>query len=274
LSTLVQLSKNEIDRSYVKNSFMTILDDEFTIRNISDTIDLSVTFRGAAGVTFQPSVISLPKNSEQRITVHFSPVEINKLANGVNVVRAILDITSNTPITTPTPPIEQPPTPPTSTIPLNAWKEQRYHGSPMGDDSTPLATIFSRAPVLTQTVSRINYSGNNIPAPTTVRWEGRFTFDAAPYEFAITTDDGMRMWIDGTLIFDEWRMQGTPTFTRVVNMTAGEHDLRVEYFNGTNVGAAAVSFYKVVNSGSPSSIGGGGSSGGVFGAGSRVQEAE
>jgi hypothetical protein len=47
----------------------------------------------------------------------------------------------------------------------------------------------------------------------------------------------MRVWIDGVLLIDEWGNQ-LATFTASRALTAGAHDLRIEYFE-TNQGAVA-----------------------------------
>jgi len=41
-----------------------------------------------------------------------------------------------------------------------------------------------------------------------VRWEGNFDFkESTQYGFAATTDDGMRVYLDGRLIIDAWKNQ-------------------------------------------------------------------
>ena len=43
-----------------------------------------------------------------------------------------------------------------------------------------------------------------------VRWSGQVKVtSSAPYTFYATTDDGVRLWIDGHLIIDKWVNQGS-----------------------------------------------------------------
>ncbi len=44
------------------------------------------------------------------------------------------------------------------------------------------------------------------------------------------TDDGMRVWVDGALLIDQWRDQSPTTFTASRPMSAGTHEVRVEWF--------------------------------------------
>ena len=89
--------------------------------------------------------------------------------------------------------------------------------------------------------------GRGAPAPGmpvdnfSVRWTRQLSFPITqPYRFVLRSDDGVRLWIDGVLIIDAWHMAtGTP-FTRDVNLTAGWHAFRIEYYEGS--GDAYVQF--------------------------------
>jgi glucose/arabinose dehydrogenase len=75
--------------------------------------------------------------------------------------------------------------------------------------------------------------GTGAPAPGvpvdnfTVRWEGTFAFPAGARTFTATSDDGIRVWVDGVLIIDRWTTVGTSRATRT--LTAGVHTVRVDY---------------------------------------------
>jgi hypothetical protein len=60
------------------------------------------------------------------------------------------------------------------------------------------------------------------------------------YTFYVGSDDGVRVWIDGTLVLDKWagRAYTVDTFTRF--LTAGNHTVKINYFEHT--GSARVSF--------------------------------
>ncbi|GAA4391287.1 PA14 domain-containing protein [Hymenobacter koreensis] len=68
-----------------------------------------------------------------------------------------------------------------------------------------------------------------------VRWTG---FLYAPvsgeYTFHLEVDDGMRVWLDGRKIMDEWRYQPVMMASRRVQLEGGRvYALRVDYFQGS-----------------------------------------
>ncbi|MBC7447150.1 MAG: OmpA family protein [Hymenobacteraceae bacterium] len=65
-----------------------------------------------------------------------------------------------------------------------------------------------------------------------VRWTGAIRAPVSgTYTFLISTDDGMRVWLGGKQIFNEWRPQSPSSFTTQVTLRAGEfYPLRVDYY--------------------------------------------
>jgi hypothetical protein len=72
-----------------------------------------------------------------------------------------------------------------------------------------------------------------IPGMPGTFWTARFTqvryFPQGVYQFVARVDDGIRIFVDGTLIMDQFREQSTRTFTSEVNFGAGNHTIVVEY---------------------------------------------
>jgi PKD repeat protein len=62
------------------------------------------------------------------------------------------------------------------------------------------------------------------------RWVKTQSFAAGSYTFTATADDGIRVYLDGTLIIDQWRDQAPTTYTATRQVTAGNHELKVEYY--------------------------------------------
>ena len=72
------------------------------------------------------------------------------------------------------------------------------------------------------------------------RYTRRLAFEDGLYRFTVTVDDGARFWIDGTLVIDAWRDQVVTTYQADRQLNAGDHDLRLEYYNRT--GRALIQF--------------------------------
>lgn len=66
-----------------------------------------------------------------------------------------------------------------------------------------------------------------------VRWTRQVCVPGRPYTFYLTADDGVRFYIDTTLIIDAWRLQSATTIRQPVDLTAGCHNFRLEYFQAT-----------------------------------------
>lgn len=80
--------------------------------------------------------------------------------------------------------------------------------------------------------------GTGSPDPTmgvdsfSVRWTGQITPTySETYTFYTTTDDGVRLWVNGVLIIDHWVNQGPTTWTGTIALTAGvPASVQMEYY--------------------------------------------
>ncbi len=62
------------------------------------------------------------------------------------------------------------------------------------------------------------------------------------YEFTITLDDGVRVYIDGNRVFDEWFNGGRRTKTFNASVNQGQHQIRVEFYEATGQAAIAIAW--------------------------------
>ena len=81
-----------------------------------------------------------------------------------------------------------------------------------------------------------------------VRWTRTVTFEEGTYRFRATVDDGIRLFIDGMLVIDEWRDGAQREVTADRRLTAGPRALRVEYYERSGVAVARVRWEKVSSS--------------------------
>jgi len=63
---------------------------------------------------------------------------------------------------------------------------------------------------------------------------------AGTYRFKLGSDDGAKLWIDGSLKIDRWYDTGLTWTEKDVYLTAGWHNFRIDYYE--NSGGAAVGF--------------------------------
>lgn len=108
---------------------------------------------------------------------------------------------------------------------------------------------LSGAPALTINNVQINFNwGTGSPDPAippdhfSVRWTRNQWFDAGTYRFSAKSDDGIRFWVGGTLLIDEWRDQPPAGFDANMTLAAGNYPLRVEYYENTGGALAMVSW--------------------------------
>ncbi|MCB0131242.1 MAG: alpha/beta fold hydrolase, partial [Caldilineaceae bacterium] len=73
------------------------------------------------------------------------------------------------------------------------------------------------------------------------RWTRNVSFEANAYRFSVEVAGGVRLWLDGQLLLDDW--VSAPVRVRTVDtplLTAGSHALRVEYNKSSGNGALRV----------------------------------
>lgn len=68
-----------------------------------------------------------------------------------------------------------------------------------------------------------------------VRWTRTVYLSGGTYRFYARVDDGVRVWVDGVLIIDQWRDGAVRTFSADRTLAAGNHDIQVEYYDRIQV---------------------------------------
>lgn len=94
--------------------------------------------------------------------------------------------------------------------------------------------------ILSRTDAQIDFRWDGqSPAPGvnreyfSVRWTGKlFAPTSGIYKFSALVDDGIRVWVGGRKVIDEWRKQDDSKFVGQITLKAGQsYDLRVDYYN-------------------------------------------
>lgn len=69
--------------------------------------------------------------------------------------------------------------------------------------------------------------------PLSVRWTGEINAPlAGEYDFCFTCDDGCRLFIDGKMVLEDWTSHAMKDDRVTVQLTAGKHHLKAEYYDG------------------------------------------
>jgi hypothetical protein len=104
-----------------------------------------------------------------------------------------------------------------------------------------------------RTDATVNFDwGTTIPAGTTlggentfsVRWTGQVEAPiGGTYTFTTTSDDGVRLWVCGTQIINNWTDHAPTDNSGTITMTAGQKcAIRMEYYENTGGAVAKLSW--------------------------------
>lgn len=121
------------------------------------------------------------------------------------------------------------------------------HSDPTWQASYWNNTSLSGSPVLQRSENNINYEWwSNAPAPGvnadyfSARWTRYIDVTPGVYRFTVTSDDGIRVWVDNKLVIDQWNVHPSTTYTGDVLMGEGHHLIKVEYFEEGGLAVAKV----------------------------------
>ncbi len=110
---------------------------------------------------------------------------------------------------------------------------------------------FSVPPSLVRTDAVVNFNwGNGSPDPSisTDHFIARWTGAVQPqfnetYTFYTTTDDGVRLWVNGQLIIDEWVDQGPTEWSGSINLVAQQrYNIQMDYYENGGGAEALLSW--------------------------------
>ena len=74
-----------------------------------------------------------------------------------------------------------------------------------------------------------------------VRFTRQRYYDRGLYRFYVKVDDGVRVWVDGVMVIDQWHDTAPKTYSADRQLSAGTHTLQIDYYQ--NTGFAQVTFW-------------------------------
>jgi LysM repeat protein len=133
------------------------------------------------------------------------------------------------------------PVPPPPPPPAGTWLAQYYNNRDLAG-----------APVLERREANLSFNwGFSSPAPSvfpdnfSARWTRTFNMAGGTYRIAIRTDDGARVYIDGILVIDAWKIQAVTSYSADVVLAAGNRTFTVEYFEAEGVSEISITSTKL-----------------------------
>ncbi|HSE56879.1 MAG TPA: PKD domain-containing protein [Candidatus Paceibacterota bacterium] len=135
------------------------------------------------------------------------------------------------------------PTPPPTGTGL-AYKYYSYVPATAWVTPPQLPNLDTLTPVTTGTVTKVDITPRLAEDTFAFRYEGALSVPTTgQYTFYLYSDDGSKLWIDGTLVLDHdgahwaWERAATP-----VTLAAGTHSVKVEYYEGYGAQALMLSW--------------------------------
>ena len=86
------------------------------------------------------------------------------------------------------------------------------------------------------------------------RWTRTAEFAAGDYVFTAGSDDGLRLYVDGTLVLDRWTTRAMTYDDVTRTLTAGSHTIVMEAFDAGGTAAASLSFGTAAPVSCPSTV--------------------
>jgi hypothetical protein len=81
------------------------------------------------------------------------------------------------------------------------------------------------------------------------RWVATVEFDAGAYRFTTTSDDGIRVSVDGETIIDNWTVHAPTENSAEINLVDGVHNISVDYFENDGRAVASLDWERIGDAG-------------------------
>ncbi len=119
---------------------------------------------------------------------------------------------------------------------IGSWQARYYNNSSLS--GSPTMTTIEQSPSHDWGASPPT---PDLPADNfSVRWESTFVLNGT-YRVDAFADDGIRVWVNGALIVDEWHAFGGQAYSNTFSLPAGTYPIVVEYYDGG--GLASLSYH-------------------------------
>lgn len=127
-------------------------------------------------------------------------------------------------------------------LPIGGWKGEYFNN-----------TTLTGNPVLVRDDQNINFDwgidsplwGTVTADQFSVRWTRNVTLNSGRYRFTAVADDGIRVWVNGRLLIDQWHDANNSTYTADIDLPGGAIPIQVEYYENQGGAKASLSWLTV-----------------------------
>jgi len=137
---------------------------------------------------------------------------------------------------------------PTPIVIITEWRGEYF-----GD------TGLAGSPALLRNDAAVDFDwGDGAPADAlpadhfSARWMRQLGLTAGTYRFTVGADDGVRLWMDGQLIAEDWAEGAFRTMSMDVTLTGSQHLLVVEYYEATGSARVLLDWVRLEPTATPS----------------------
>lgn len=127
--------------------------------------------------------------------------------------------------------------------PLNVWRGEYFTN-----------VTLSGPPTLVRNDEALAFNwGTGAPADQigaerfAVRWTRTLSLSPGRYQFAATVDDGVRLWVAGRPVLDDWRVHSVRTLRAEVMIVGGATPVQMEYFENTGAAVARLTWTQLLS---------------------------
>jgi formylglycine-generating enzyme required for sulfatase activity len=119
------------------------------------------------------------------------------------------------------------------------WTVRFHRWQQVGDRATPAGwQAVLRSPVLDEVAMSHLFFSSEVGLPTKKVPDDYFatvatsdaTLSTGTYQFSVIFDDGVRLWLDDKVVFENWGRNGPTRKDILVRAEAGRHTIKVEHF--------------------------------------------
>ncbi len=120
-------------------------------------------------------------------------------------------------------------------------------------------TTLTGNPSVVRDEGQINYNWPGSPVSGisvdlfSVRWTASVPVEAGVYRFTATADDGVRLWVNGQLLINQWREQQATSYSADISVAAGSVPVIMEFYENGGTAVAVLTWSKISTAAPPAS---------------------